>query len=111
MYGKVKKGWKKSMFETRKWSYYHVLTAMHRVKINKLAMKLSQNSPGSPIYLRYYTKARAEVEKNLTENQRQKYKAMAKTWSENKLPPEIQRRCVHCNDSSRLELAYFSALA
>lgn len=75
---------------------------MHRKKIHKLAVKLSQTAPGTPGYLRSYNTARSQVEKKLTDNQRQTYKAMAKDWSEKKLPPRMQQRYVHGNDSGRL---------
>jgi hypothetical protein len=110
LYGKLKRGSKKSAFETRKWSYRDVLTAMHRKQIHKLATKLSQNTPGSPNYLGSYNKARNQVEKKLTENQRRKYKLMAKEWSEKKLPPRMQQRYVHGDDSSRLERSDFFTL-
>lgn len=75
---------------------------MHRKKIHKLAVKLSQNVPGSAGYLGSYNTARRQVEQKLTDNQRQKYKAMAKEWSEKTLPPKMQQRYAHGNNSSRL---------
>lgn len=83
---------------------------MERQKINKLAVKLSKDAPGSPEYLRCYNAARKKVEEKLTDEQRQNYRAMAKQWSEKKLPPMMQRRYVHGSDSSRLELTDFSTL-
>jgi hypothetical protein len=84
---------------------------MHRKKIHKLATKLSQNAPGSLDYLKHYNKARKQVERKLTDDKRREYKAMAKEWSEKKLPPRMQQRYVHGNDSSRLEQSDFFALA
>jgi hypothetical protein len=83
---------------------------MHRKEIHKLANKFSKNTPGSTLYLRSYNRARNQVERKLTENQRQRYKAMAKEWSEKKLPPRMQQRYARGIDSKRLELADFSAL-
>jgi hypothetical protein len=68
---------------------------MHRSEIHKLTLKLSQNAPGSPQYLRHYNRARSQIERSLTDNQRQKYKAMAEEWSETELPPNMQQRYVH----------------
>jgi len=65
---------------------------MHHKRINKMAIKLSNAPPGSTAYLRSYTTAHQKVEKKLTESQRQKYKAMAKDWSDKKLPPKVQYR-------------------
>ncbi|KAN0121378.1 hypothetical protein V8E52_003274 [Russula decolorans] len=48
--------------------------------------------PGSAGYLCSYNTARRQVERKLTDNQRQMYKAMAKEWSEKKLPPRMQQR-------------------
>ena len=78
------------------------MTAMNRKEISKLAIKLSQSKPGSPAYLQAYKKARNQVECKLTDNQRQRYKAMAKEWSEKKLPPRMQQRYVHGYDSIKL---------
>jgi hypothetical protein len=110
MYGQVKRGSKKSAFETRKWTYLDVFSAMHRTQIHMLAVRLSPTAPGSAGYLRSYNTARRQVERKLTDNQRQMYKAMAKEWLEKKLPPRMQQRYAHGNDSSRLELADFSNL-
>ena len=101
MYGKIKRGSKRSAFETRKWSYHEVVTAMHRKKIHKLATKLSRNTPGSLDYLKHYNKARKQIERKLSDDKRREYKAMAKEWSEKKLPPKMQRRYVHCNGFSQ----------
>jgi hypothetical protein len=75
---------------------------MCRQDIHRLAVTLSRNVPGSPQYLRHYNRARSQVERNLTDDQRQKYKAMAKEWSESQLPPHMQQRYVHGNYSNRL---------
>jgi hypothetical protein len=82
---------------------------MHSKKINKRAVKISKNVPGSTDYLSNYHKARAQVEAKLTDEQRQMYKAMAKEWSEKKLPPRMQQRYVDGDDFSGLELPDFSA--
>ena len=87
------------------------MTAMHRGQIAKLAAKISNDPPGSPGYLSAYSRARCKVGQGLKDNQRQKYKAMAKEWSEKRLPKEMQQRYVHGNDSSGLELTDFSELA
>jgi hypothetical protein len=87
-----------------------VLISMHRKQIHKLAVRLSQNVPGSVEYLSQYHRARVQVEETLTDDQRRTYRAMAKEWSEKKLPPRMQQRYAHGNDSSRLELADFSKL-
>jgi len=80
-------------------------------EIHILAVKLSKNVPGSLQYLCYYNRARSQVEKGLTNDVGQKYKAMAKEWSETQLPPNMQQRYVHGNYSNRLELTDFSKLA
>ena len=91
------------MFETRKWSYHEVMIAMHREELHELATELSQTAPGSLDFLKSYHEARKQVEQKLTDAERQEYKAMAKEWSEKRLPPLMQRRYVHCNDFNGLE--------
>ena len=84
---------------------------MRRQEIHKLTLKLSKNAPGLPQYLHHYNRARSQVERNLTDNQRQKYKAMAEEWSEAQLPPNMQQQYVHGNYSTRLGSTDFSKLA
>jgi hypothetical protein len=67
---------------------------MHREKIHKLAVELKKKAQSRPHYLSSYSRARTQVERKFTENQRQRYKAMAKEWSEKKPPPIIQQRYV-----------------
>lgn len=68
---------------------------MQRQKIHNLAVELSKNLPGSSDYLSNYHKARVQVEEELTDDQRQSYKVMAKDWSSKQLPPRMQQRYVH----------------
>jgi hypothetical protein len=68
---------------------------MHHGEIHKLAVELLQNEPGSANYLRSYSQACRQVEKGLTENQCQSYKAMAKDWTNEQLPPREQQRYIH----------------
>jgi 2-polyprenyl-6-methoxyphenol hydroxylase-like FAD-dependent oxidoreductase len=83
---------------------------MNREEISELSKKLSQGKAGSSAYLQAYKKARRQVEQKLTDNQRQRYKAMAKEWTEKKLPPSMQQRYVHGNDFIKLRLADLSTL-
>ena len=106
MYGNLRRGSKKSPLITRRWTYFDVLTAMHRREIHKLTLKLSQSPAGSPRYLSYYNRARGQFERKLPEALRLKYKSMAKQWGKIKLPRKVQRQYVHGNDSSRLELTW-----
>ena len=101
LYGKIKRWSTKSAFELKKWSYLDILTVKHRKKIHKLALKLSKSLAGSPAYLASYKTARSQVESNLSDKRRQKYKALAKEWSEKNLPPKMQQRYVRSNDSNR----------
>lgn len=65
---------------------------MHHDELNNLAIELSENVARSPDYLSYYHKAHAQVEESLTDDQHQRYKAMAKEWTEIKPSPEMQQR-------------------
>ena len=84
---------------------------MNRKKIHAMAAKISQERPGTPHYLSGYSRARKIIERKFTEEEHRKYKAMAKEWSEKKLPPRMQQQYVHGNDSSKLGLADLSKLA
>jgi hypothetical protein len=77
---------------------------MNRPKINALAKEISGDAAGSRLYLENYHRARNQVEQTLSEDDRQIYKAIAKKWTEKKLPKNMQKRYVHGNDSSRLKL-------
>jgi len=83
---------------------------MHPKKISKLAQELSNSPPGSLDYLSAYKRALTQVEGELSQRQQQKYQAMAKEWSKKKLPPRMQQRYLHLNDSHSLELANFFTL-
>lgn len=100
----MKRAVKKSAFETKTWTYNAVVTAMHRQEIIDKAVGLSESRAGSASFLKRYKEARALVEKEFPEGQRQKYKAMAKEWSEKPLPSQLQQEYVHGNNSSRLYL-------
>jgi hypothetical protein len=110
MYGKLKRGSKKFAFDTKDWTYFDVVTNLHREKIDKLAVKLSGHPPGSGPYLQKYRRAFNEVEGDFSEKERRKYRAMAKEWTERQPPPKIQQRYALCNDSSRLLLTNFYTL-
>ena len=97
-------------FERKKWSYLEVVTAVKGADIDKLACELSGDKPGSLLYLQNYKKASRQIEEGLSDDERQKYMAMSKEWSEQAPPPRIQQRYAHGNDSSRLELTGFSTL-
>jgi hypothetical protein len=84
---------------------------MNSKKIHELTEKISNNRPGSTRYLAFYKRARRQVEEELTEGTRQKYKAMAKDWSEKQPPQWMQQRYVLGNDYKGLELTDFSPLA
>jgi len=68
---------------------------MHRKEICNLAVELSGSPPGSQPFLRAYKRACSQVEEKLTKRECQKYRIMAKKWSEKKLPPRMQPWYVH----------------
>jgi hypothetical protein len=65
---------------------------MNRQKIHKLAVEYSKNLLEAPHYFANYNRACREVEEKFTDDQREKYKAMAKEWTEIELPPNMQQR-------------------
>jgi len=70
---------------------------MHHKEICKLAAKLLASQPGSSPFLRAYKRACSQVEEKFTDREHQKYRIMAKKWSEKKLPPKMQQWYVHGN--------------
>jgi hypothetical protein len=92
------------VFGLRKWRYLDVVIIMHRKAINQMAIRMSQDKPGSRQYLGVYKRACGKIKQKFSESQCQIYRAMAKEWTEKKLPPKLQQQYVHCNDSSRFEL-------
>jgi hypothetical protein len=79
-----------------------VFTAKKAPLISELAVEMSQAKPGSGLYLAAYHKARKTLEEKLTKEERHMYKAMAKKWTENKLPRKMQQQYVHRSSSSKL---------
>ena len=77
-------------------------------KITKLAAKLSQSPPGLLGFLHTYKKAHTQVRKELSQVERQKYKAIVKEWSEKRLPPRMQQRYVYSDDSHRPKANFFA---
>jgi hypothetical protein len=99
MYGRVKS---KSTFGMRtKWSYRDVLQLMHREELNDLAAKISGSLPGTSSYIGSYKAAFKEIEADLSEELRVKYKAEARKWTDEKPPHSEQCRYVNTNCSSR----------
>jgi len=89
---------------------HEVFAAMNQQRIHDLALELLESMPGSLHYLSGYSRAHSQIEGKLTEEQCQKYRMMAKEWSEKKLPPGMQKQYVHSNYSSKLGLADCSKL-
>ncbi len=76
---------------------------MHHQQIHELALETLQDKPGSPCYISSFSKACCQVEEQLTDLQCQKYKALAKEWSEMKLPQKMQMQYSYSNESSQVE--------
>jgi len=86
----------------QKWSYFDVVTTMHRKQINKLVVKLLQSAPRLSGFLSAYKRACSKFERKLPESQCQKYQVMAKEWSEKELPLRMQQQYKHGSNSSGL---------
>jgi hypothetical protein len=71
-------------------------------RINELAATLTTDLPGSKGYLNKFSKACKQIKKNLTDDQRQIYMALAKEWTEKRLPLETQQRYARGNGSLAL---------
>ena len=81
---------------------------MKRKKIAKLAAEISKSLPGSTAFLRDYKAVWGQVNQELSNTKQKKYEAMAKEWTDNKLPLRMQQRYVFGNDSLRLEANLFT---
>ena len=81
--------------------YLDVVLVKYCQTINKLSEELSESTPGSQLFLGTWNKAWQQVELTLTDAQHQEYIALAKKWSENELPQNMQTRYVYGNKSSR----------
>lgn len=92
MYGKLKRGSKKFAYDTKYWTYFDIVTNLHREEIDKAAVMLSGHPSGSGPYLQNYRRAFNEVEGEFTESERRKYRVMAKEWTERQPPPKMQQR-------------------
>jgi hypothetical protein len=69
-----------------------------------MAAEMSESKAGSARYLGCYKKAVKVINEGLDENTRERYRAEAKTWTEQKLPPRQQQRYVHANHSLWMKL-------
>jgi hypothetical protein len=90
-----------------KWTLFDVLTAVHREKIQELAVSLSKDKAGSTLFIGNYKKALKQFSGELTESEREGYIATAKEWTEKGLPVDMRQRYVHSSDSSGLKLTHF----
>jgi hypothetical protein len=89
----------------RKWTYADILVDVHREELDKMAVEMSGSKAGSAAYLGCYKKAIKTIDGRLDEDTRMKYRADAKTWTEQKPPPRQQQRYAHANHFLRPKVA------
>lgn len=77
------------------------MTDHHRQELNAMALSMSNARAGSAEYLSCYRRALTSLEGDLPDETKAMYTAQAKKWTEEKPPPEQQRRYVHAHCSFR----------
>ena len=76
---------------------------MNQEKIHKLMSELCpNNNPGLNMFLANYQKAHRQFAEQLSPKECEQYETMAREWTENKPPPEVQRRYMYRNHSNQL---------
>jgi hypothetical protein len=63
-----------------------------KAEVEALCREASGHPPGSSEYLGYYQTVLAKFVKKLSKEDREKYQAMAKEWTERSPPAELQRK-------------------
>jgi len=81
---------------------------MKSKEIAKLVAELSESPPGSAEFLCAYKPACTQIKNNLSRAEKEKYEAMAKEWTNNRLPPRMQERYVYDDNSRRLGANFFA---
>ncbi|KAI9433196.1 hypothetical protein H4582DRAFT_2082678 [Lactarius indigo] len=79
-------------FRRKRWTYHDILIDHHRQELDKMAVEMSGSTSGSRSYLGCYRKAVKLIDERLDEDTRVKYRAEAKKWAEQGVPPRQQQR-------------------
>ncbi|KAF8262217.1 hypothetical protein EI94DRAFT_1704942 [Lactarius quietus] len=81
-------------------TYRDIVMDVYRKELHTMALSMSDSKAGSAEYLGCYQKALKTVLGGLTEEAISKYKAQAKRWTEDRLPPQQQRRMMEKHSKS-----------
>ncbi|KAH9031104.1 hypothetical protein EDB85DRAFT_2146272 [Lactarius pseudohatsudake] len=93
LYNKGRRAKKRSTLNLgRRWTYRDIMMDVHRQELHTMTLSLSDSKGGSDKYLGCYRKALKIIEKGLSEETKDKYRAQAKKWTEEIPPPRQQRR-------------------
>ncbi|KAF8262443.1 hypothetical protein EI94DRAFT_1704760 [Lactarius quietus] len=83
-----------------KWTFSDIVIDVHHEELDKMAAEMSGCKAGSPAYLRCYKKALKIIEDRMDDDDKVKYQADAKKWTEHKLPPRQQLRQIALKEFS-----------
>jgi hypothetical protein len=78
----------------RKKTFRDVVRELHKKELHTMALSLSGATAGSKTYLGCYQHALKDVIRSLSDEDKLRYRARARNWSEHKLPPSQQSRYV-----------------
>ncbi|KAI9431798.1 hypothetical protein H4582DRAFT_2084465 [Lactarius indigo] len=92
LYNKCRQERKRFSFRRKRWTYHDILIDHHRQELDKMAVEMSGSTSGSRSYLGCYRKAVKLIDERLDEDTRVKYRAEAKKWAEQGVPPRQQQR-------------------
>ncbi|KAI9440947.1 hypothetical protein H4582DRAFT_2074735 [Lactarius indigo] len=92
LYNKCRQERKRFSFRHKRWTYHDILIDHHRQELDKMAVEMSGSTPGSRSYLGCYRKAVKLIGERLDEDTQVKYRAEAKKWAEQGVPPRQQQR-------------------
>ncbi len=76
----------------KKWSLKMVVDHVKKAEVKELCQKQTGASPGQPEYLAGYQTALKEIEDGLSEVEKEEYERLAKEWTGQSPPEEVQRR-------------------
>jgi hypothetical protein len=83
---------KKANNPVRAWSLSQVVGKVHKEEVDNLTVDASGCPKGSTGFFKFYQKVLANfVTKRLTEEEREKYRKMAREWTERSPPEAVQQ--------------------
>jgi hypothetical protein len=76
----------------KRWNLKSVVGFQRKADIQDVCRELTDSNPGTKKYIGGYQKALSKVVNELTEEEQEEYRAMAKEWTKRSPPVEVQRK-------------------